>query len=380
MSSPRWSTTTKRVAVGVVVALAAAVLIRTGNIVVPFVWAAILAYLLMPLVNTLERRGLGRNLAASLVFVALVAIIVGIGRFAVPLAVGELRDLQRSLPRLLDTAQQSVAGLTDGTIFDQLDEAMFTRGVNQLIGVAPQFALPLATAVGRFFIEFLIFLIGTFFFLRDAPRLKHWLRRLIPASQRAEILPLLGQVSALLGHYVRGQILLVIIMATVTTIGLTLFGVPYSFVLGLITGVLETIPIVGPITAGAIAVLVALGHQNPFGWSQLWYAAAIAALYTVLRHTEDYFVIPLVIGRIVRLHPGVVIFALLAGGGIAGLLGILLAVPVAATVRLLLIYVNAKLRDENPFPRLEEELASADEEHAPEAVPSAPALGRQARP
>lgn len=379
MPTPRWSTGTKRVTLLVLAALVALLLWRTGDIVAPFIWAGILAYILMPLVNLLERRGLSRGLAAAAVFACVLASILGILRFAVPLAFAEIRDLQRSLPRLIENAHQSVALFTNGTVFDQLDEVLFVRGLNQLLGIAPQFAVPFVGGVGRFLLEFLTFLVGTFFFLRDGLRLRSTLTRLIPQSQRGEILPLLAQVSTLLGNYVRGQLLLVVIMATVTTIALTLLALPYAFVLGIITGVLETIPIVGPITAGAIAVLVALGHQNPFGWTPLVYAALIAVVYTVLRHTEDYFVIPLVIGRIVRLHPAIVIFSLLAGGSIAGLLGILLAVPAAATARLVLIYISAKLRDKDPFPQLEEELASTAEA-AGETGREPRVLGDRARP
>jgi predicted PurR-regulated permease PerM len=91
-------------------------------------------------------------------------------------------------------------------------------------------------------------------------------------------------------------------------------------------------------------------------------------MYTVLRHSEDYFVIPLVIGRIVRLHPVVVIFSLLAGGAIFGLLGVILAVPTAATLRLVLIYVAAKLRDEDPFAELEREIVTAEAGHGPKSA------------
>ena len=361
MTRPRWSSTTKRAVVLALAVLGVFLLWRTSPIVLPFVWAAVLSYVLMPAVNALERRGLRRTLAATVVFLALVATIIGLSAYAIPLAFHELRDLQRSYPRLIETAAQSITAAVEGTPFDQLDDLILGAGMTSLLESVPRLAVPFAVAVGHFLIEFVMFLIGTFFFLRDAPKLKRWAQRLIPPSQRRDLLPLLGQVSALLGRYVRGQIILVFIMAAVTTIGLTLMGVPYAFVLGLLTGVLETIPIVGPITAGGIAVLVALGHQNPFAWPQLWYAAAVAILYTVLRHAEDYFIIPLVIGRIVLLHPAVVIFSLLAGGTVAGLLGVLLAVPFAATARLVLIYVNAKLRDEDPFPRLEEELAAASE-------------------
>src|SRR5438477_533016 len=101
------------------------------------------------------------------------------------------------------------------------------------------------------------------------------------------------------------------VMSTVTFVGLSILQLPFALLLALMTGVLEVIPIVGPITAGAIACLVALGHPAPWGLSQIWYVAIVAAVYTVLRHSEDYFVIPLVVGRIVKLHPAVVIFSLL---------------------------------------------------------------------
>jgi len=164
------------------------------------------------------------------------------------------------------------------------------------------------------------------------------------------------------------------VMSTVTFVGLSILQLPFALLLALMTGVLEVIPIVGPITAGAIACLVALGHPAPWGLSQIWYVAIVAAMYTVLRHSEDYFVIPLVIGRIVKLHPAVVIFSLLTGGALYGLLGVLIAVPVAATLRLVLIYVGAKLRDEDPFPQLEQEL----EVQHPTPTAAARALGRRA--
>src|SRR5207253_1330226 len=108
----------------------------------------------------------------------------------------------------------------------------------------------------------------------------------------------------------RGQLLLIGVMATATFIGLSVLQVPFTILLAIMTGVLEVIPIVGPITAGAIACLVALGHPAPWGLTQIWYVAIVAIMYTILRHAEDYFVIPLVIGRIVQLHPAVVSFAL----------------------------------------------------------------------
>ena len=369
MAAPRWSPTLKRVVVSVLVVAMAFVLYRAGDIVRPFIWGAILGYILLPVVRAFENRLTNRrSLAAAIVFVAVVLVLAGGIRFLAPLAVEQGQTFQRSLPTLIANAQNTLAETLDQMGAEDLVPIVFgpisTAPLEVSRNVAT-LALPFIVGFSHFLLEFLVFLIATFFFLRDWPRLINWSKRLVPATSRHELLPLGEQVSILLSRYVRGQLLLVAIMSTATTIGLTLFGVPFSLLLGLLTGVLEVIPIIGPITAGAIACLVALGNPNPFGWSQLAYVGAIAVMYTVLRHAEDYFVIPLVIGRIVRLHPAVVIFALLAGGAVFGLIGVVLAVPVAATARLVLIYVSAKLRDEDPFPRLEEELAEEGERPAP---------------
>ena len=369
----RWSATMKGITVAVLVVAAFYVLYRAGDIVRPFLWGAILGYILLPVVRAFERRlTIRRGLAAAIVFVAVLLVIAGAVRFVAPLAVEQGQTFQRTLPTLIANAQNTLAETLDQIGAEDLVPIVFGPVATAPIEVSrsvASFAVPFLVGFSHFLLEFLVFLIATFFFLRDWPRLIDWARRTVPLASRNELLPLGEQVSILLSRYVRGQLLLVVIMSTATTIGLTLFGVPFSLLLGLVTGVLEVIPIIGPITAGAVACLVALGNPNPFGWSQLVYVGAIAIMYTVLRHAEDYFVIPLVIGRIVRLHPALVIFALLSGGAVFGLIGVVLAVPVAATLRLVLIYVSAKLRDEDPFSRLEEELAEEGERPAQELAP-----------
>ncbi|GAC1456281.1 MAG: AI-2E family transporter [Candidatus Limnocylindrales bacterium] len=364
LSPAQWSPVTKRIVVLLLLAVTVFVIYRAGDIVRPFVWAAVLSYVLLPLVRLLEVRVTHRRgAAAAIVFLALLALIFTGGRLLVPLATEQMYTFQRSLPDLVANGQNTLVEFLNQLGMEDLQPLLFGPVATAPVDFtrnAATLAVPFIVGLGHFLLEFLIFLIATFFLLRDWPRLITWIGRLAPRRYRHELLPLGEQVNVLLGRYVRGQLVLIVIMWVATTIALTAFGVPFSFLLGFMTGVLEIIPIIGPITAGAIASLVALGHPNPFGWSQILYVAAIAIMYTILRHAEDYFVIPLVIGRIVRLHPAVVIFALLGGGALFGLIGVLLAVPVAATLRLVLIYVSAKLRDEDPYPRLEEELAAED--------------------
>ena len=380
----RWSPTTKRVVVAAFAALAVLIIWRAGDIVEPFVWAAILSYVLLPVVGAMQRRfGFGRTLSALIVFLGVLAVIFGGGRVLAPRLADNAHDLQQTWPVLFANARQTISDTFDQVGLGDLDDALIGPNLQdlerQLQTMASRNALPFVVGAGHFLLQFLIFLIGTFLMLRDAPRLLSSIQRNVPREHRNEILHVLRDTNAMLGRYIRGQLILVTLMSTVTTIGLTILGVPYSVLLGIMTGALETIPFVGPITAGAIACLVALGHPNPFGWSQLAYVGVVAAMYTTLRHAEDYLVIPTVIGRAVRLHPAVVIFALLTGGATFGLLGIVLAVPVAATLRLVLIYVRAKLRDEDPFAPLTEELAEATDS-APAMEPTGVRSGVRAQP
>ena len=361
----RWSPTTKRVVVGAIAAAALLLIWRAGDIVQPFLWAAILSYILLPLVGAIERRVNSRTIAALIVFLAVLATIFGGGRFVVPRLIDNTRDLQTNWPTLIANAEVSIGGWLQALGLSDIQDTVITPNLQdldrQIAAMIQRNALPFVIGAGHFLLEFLIFLIGTFLMLRDAPRLLTSVQRQLPREHRGELVHILRDTNVMLGRYIRGQLILVVLMSSVTTIALTLLGVPYSVLLGIMTGVLETIPFVGPITAGAIACLVALGHPNPFGWSQIAYVSVVAVMYTILRHAEDYLVIPTVIGRAVRLHPAIVIFSLLSGGAVFGLLGIVLAVPVAATTRLVLIYVRAKLRDEDPFGPLTEELAATHE-------------------
>ncbi len=368
----RWSSTTKRVVIGSLAAVFLLFIWRAGDIVEPFLWAMILSYILLPFVGAMERRtGLPRTAAALAVFLALLAVIFGGGRFLIPRLIDNSKDLQANWPILIANAQVTIADTLTSLGLGDLAATVIAPNIQDLdrqsVAMLQRNALPVVVGAGHFLLQFLIFLIATFLTLRDAPRFLNFIQRNLPREHRSELLHVLRDTNVMLGRYIRGQLILVLLMSTITTIALTILGVPYSVLLGVMTGILETIPFVGPITAGAIACLVALGHPNPFGWSQIAYVAVVAVMYTILRHAEDYLVIPTVIGRAVRLHPAIVIFSLLSGGAVFGLLGIVLAVPVAATMRLVLIYVRAKLRDEDPFAPLTEELAATND-----AVPEHP--------
>jgi predicted PurR-regulated permease PerM len=172
----RWSPTTKRAVVVAFAALAVLIVWRAGDIVEPFVWAAILSYILLPLVAAIQRRiGFGRTAAALFVFLGVLAVIFGGGRLLVPRLADNAHDLQQTWPALFANARQTISDTFDQIGLGDLDDALIGPNLQdlerQLQTMASRNALPFVVGAGHFLLQFLIFLIGTFLMLRDAPRL-----------------------------------------------------------------------------------------------------------------------------------------------------------------------------------------------------------------
>ena len=158
--------------------------------------------------------------------------------------------------------------------------------------------------------------------------------KFVPAQSRERTGYVAGRIHIVLGAYLRGQLLLIGLMSLVSFLVLQfIFNVPYALPLGIVTGLLEIIPLVGPVIAGALAASVALASQGPGA------AIGVIIAYFILRELEDNLVMPLVVGKVVEIHPVVAIFSVLAGGAAAGVLGMILAVPVAAAIKVLLDFL-----------------------------------------
>src|SRR5690606_20410675 len=255
-----------------------------------------------------------------------------------------------SLPSLIDTARQelvrneriSIGGVTIDTaaINAQIEEvskdvaARFSREAPSLV----------LQTVG-FLIHLLVYLLATYYFLLQGSRLVQRLSNLLPPRHHQTFERVSGQVNATFGAYIRAQVILFAIMSVATFIALSILKVQYALALAIATGALELIPIIGPWTAGGIAVTVALSQgSTPFGWTPVQLAAVVGLTYLALRLMEDHFVIPQLVGRIVRLHPLMVIFGVLAGASIGGALGLVLAVPLLAASKLIVLAVLEELR------------------------------------
>lgn len=340
------------VIIGLALVALALFLMRVADILPPFVWAAVTAYVLYPLVIRLERRlRLPRAIAIAVVYVVLIGLIVVLAVQVAPTVFEQARALVRALPHLIDAARQSVLSQ------NRIGIGGFSLDTAQLTARFEAAAKDLASSWGReapslvlqtfgFLVNLLVYLLATYYFLLQGDGMIRRLRQLAPPRHRDTVQRITDQVNDTFGAYVRAQLLLFAIISIVIFVALSTLQLPYAGVIAVATGLLELIPVIGPWTAAGIAMTVALSQSSgPFGWSPTELALAVGLVYLTVRMIEDQIVIPQLIGRIVRLHPLLVIFGVLAGAQIAGALGLLLAVPLLAAVKIIALAVLEEVRN-----------------------------------
>jgi len=186
-------------------------------------------------------------------------------------------------------------------------------------------------------VSFLIFVFSGYYFLKEGGSMIEKGLTYVPSEYKVDIEILLRKINSVLGGYLRGQLFLVFLMSGVTFVALSVLGVRFALLIAIFSGFAEIVPVVGPIIAGALATLVVFltGTVN-FGLSPVAGAIAVVTIYFILRHAEDYFVIPHVMGKITKLPPFVIFLSVIAGGHLWGIMGLILAVPIAAIIRIIL--------------------------------------------
>ena len=315
-------------------------------ILLPFVLAGAAAYACTPVVNWLTARTrLPRVLWAIAVFCVLSGILALIARLALPALIAQLVAFVSDTQRIVEDAIRGVIG--DGTVvlFGEPMNAsqLAKRSVDELRGWASQTTEVVTLATYGFASVFGTFLtlIILFYFLTGGPQLARGAIRLIPPQQRELIAHIASRIDPVLKRYIIGVVLVVAYAAVAAYIGLGLIlGLKHAVFLAILTGLLEMIPVIGPFAAAVIAGAVALQAATSV-WNIIGYIIYAAAL----RLSIDQLFGPIVLGHAARIHPVLVIFCFLSGGLLLGVPGVLIAVPVALSIRIVL----ATLYDE-PLP------------------------------
>ncbi len=324
------STTTTIV---VVIALAL-VLYEIQWILPPFVLAGLLAYICTPLIEWLtERSGLPRAVFAVAVFMVFLLIAAAVGYLGGPPLARELTRVFTDFETVVREMAQRLLGNTKISLLGQpMDAAQLAQaagnGVRNWLGRSGGIAVVGGVAFGSMF-GFILSVVLLFYFLLSGPSIARGLLYLVPPGQRPLIVHIWSVLDPVLKRYFMGVVVVVAYAATAAYVGLGLFlGIPHAAALALVTGFLEMIPVLGPGASALIAGLVAVHYATGIGP-----IVAYAIYATALRISIDQLFGPLALGAASRLHPVLVIFCFLAGGYLFGLVGVVLSVPAALTVK-----------------------------------------------
>jgi predicted PurR-regulated permease PerM len=316
----------------IVAALALVFLYLIRSILAPFVVAAVLAYVLVPVVDAVATRiGVRRFFVVLALYGLLILTVGSLFWWIEPSLMLEVRNLRRDSFQVVHTAIVQLVGGEQFEVLGNVFEAdLVARDIvdqGREILNSPTSAFQFAQAFVQGLAGVGLTLIALFYLLLDWESLVEFGFRLVPAGERPRVGELAQSIHRILGRYLRGQLVLVAVMGSVTWLALQfVFHVRFALAIAISTGFLEIIPLVGPVVATAVAVVAALSK----GGTAL--AIQVIVFYTVLRQIEDQLVAPNVLGRAVHVHPLVAIFAVLAGGVLAGPLGLILGVPTAAAV------------------------------------------------
>jgi len=310
-----------------------------SDVLLPFAASFVIAYLLNPLCDRLEKTGLPRALASLVVLLGFLLAFALVFLVLVPLVESQILELVNRIPRFVDAARGEL-NLLMAVVQERLSPEDFAKlrdAVGGRLGDAFSWAGSLLTGLltgglAFFNILSLVFItpIVAFFILRDWHRLTAAIDRFLPRRHAATIREQALLVDATLAGFIRGQAMVCLVMGVFYALALSIAGLDFSLVLGLLTGVLLIIPFLGSAIGGGLAILLAIMQFS--NWTRV---GIIAGVFLVGQTIEGNILTPRLVGQRVNLHPVWVIFALLAFGSLFGLLGLMIAVPVAAVLGVL---------------------------------------------
>jgi predicted PurR-regulated permease PerM len=310
------------------------------DVLTPFVLGIVIAYLLNPLVQYLTRwKGVNRSVVAVFILTMFTLVITLVLLLIVPPAAREAGNLIEKMPAYLDIVINWLrphiawAQQTLGDNYPENAETLIKENADKVLAGAGGIAAGLATggqAIAGFLTTLVLTPLVAFFMMKEWPRMTEWVENLIPRDETKMVRDLLRQIDRKISGFIRGQLTVAFFLGLLYAIALSIAGLNYGFLIGLSAGVFSIIPLVGS-TLGLIVSIVVAWFQS----GDLSYVAIIAAIFFTGQFVEGNFLSPKLVGDSVGLHPLWVIFAVFAGGALFGILGMLLAVPVAAIVGVL---------------------------------------------
>lgn len=309
------------------------------NILSPFFVSALIAYLLNPLVKFFNSKGISNFLSILLVFLIIALGMLFFSFIILPVLINEIIAFMRMIPFYTEELQKILIQLKFNYFsylppqFEKvLDKNL--NALNNLFTSHVDLIFKSTIAILRGIINVIIVPIITFYILKDKNVFKQEIEEIIPSQYHDSFFSILKKIDKILSKYIRAQIYLSIFVAIFTSIGLYLINVKYAFLIGILAGILNIIPYIGPILSIIPAVLIGLLDSLSKGfWSLL--------VCILVQQIENVLITPKIISDSVGLHPITVVFSLLAGEELFGIWGLLLSVPVVAIGKVILTEIFA---------------------------------------
>lgn len=374
--SPPWAPSTKRLVQTALLVLVFWLLYQVRVLLWPLGVAFIVAYLLNPIVDALVRETkMSRNLALALVFLTIIGALIAVPVGTIPRLLSQISQFVENLPGYLIAFGEFLSKpLVVGHFVIPLNELRLEQiydtlssNIIEIISSVGGSSVILFGNLATFTLStvgwLLVILFVSFYLVKDYRQMLASLVQLAPAGHRQDMERLIEELRRLWNDFFRARLVLCIIVGAITFVLAMILELPNALALALIAGIGEFIPNIGPMLASLPAMLVAF-LQFESSWvgratGPAWFALIVLGVYALIQQVENTYLVPRIIGHRLNMHPMVVFIAALAGASVAGVLGILVAAPVLASMRLVFIYIYRKLNDLPPFP---------DDEVAPPVV------------
>ncbi len=369
-SSPFWGRSTKIVVIVALLLVAALAAWRFQGLIVMTVTAGVIAFIINPLIDYVNRRTrISRGWVILLIYLVLAIAVIWLFVALGVAAYQQASDLIELIPDLIDqilTLLETLGERSEPIVFfDQFTidplQIPWDSVTNQILGLVEptlstsgQFLRQLATTTVRTVGNFLFIFVISIYLAIEFPHFGKYLDAVAAQPGYKEDAQYLAkELGRIWDAFLRGQVILGFVIFLVVWLGLTLLGVRNSLSLGLLSGLLEFIPALGPVIGTAAAMIAAFFQpQNPWGLVSWQFALIVLAFMIVVQQVENNLLVPRIVGGALDLHPLIVIIGVLMGASLAGILGAILAAPILASLKLVGQYVWRKLFDLPPFPKI----------------------------
>jgi predicted PurR-regulated permease PerM len=311
-------------------------LTKVWIVVPPVIMAIAIIYMLNPVVTRLSARGMARWMGSCLSYLILMGFLTLIGFLVFPSISDQARELADNFPTiygdLVDDLESFASDIGIANLnlpsYEELRDNL-TGGEGDVFSDQVRRITDLTLTVLEAVFLLLLAPVIAFYLLLDLPKVRAKTLSMIPPRQRAEVTFVARELGLAVGGFLRGQLLVALIVGVMTSVGFWAIGLPFWLLIGMIAGFLNIIPFVGPWVGGGLGMLVALATRD------LQTAAWAGGVALIVQQVDNHFVSPTVLRATVRLHPAMIILGLVLGASLGGFWGVVLAVPVMASVKII---------------------------------------------